>query len=61
MLFVLARALLRGTDPAARRPLGIVAAAMVVFTVGDGSLGHLQAHTAEVERTAWSGSCPPAQ
>ncbi|GAB3868934.1 putative bifunctional diguanylate cyclase/phosphodiesterase [Dactylosporangium cerinum] len=57
LLFGIAKVLLRGADPTFRRPLGIVAVAMVVFTVGDGYLGYMQAHAAEVERTAWQFVC----
>ncbi|WP_327006599.1 EAL domain-containing protein [Dactylosporangium sp. NBC_01737] len=57
LLFGIAKVLLRGADPASRRPLGIVAAGMVVFTVGDGYLGYMQAHADHVERTAWQFVC----
>ncbi|MEV4518154.1 bifunctional diguanylate cyclase/phosphodiesterase [Dactylosporangium sp. NPDC049525] len=57
LLFGIAKVLLRGADPTSRRPLGIVAAAMAVFTVGDGYLGYMQAHTDHVARTAWQFVC----
>jgi diguanylate cyclase (GGDEF)-like protein len=57
LLFGIAKVLLRGADPTSRRPLGLVAAGMLVFTVGDGYLGYMQAHTDHVDRTAWQFVC----
>ncbi|MEV4140687.1 bifunctional diguanylate cyclase/phosphodiesterase [Dactylosporangium sp. NPDC049742] len=57
LLFGLTEVLLRGADPTSRRPLGIVAAGILVYIVGDGHLGHLRAHTDQVERTAWQLAC----
>ncbi|MET7421411.1 bifunctional diguanylate cyclase/phosphodiesterase [Dactylosporangium sp. NPDC005555] len=57
LLFGLAKVFLRGADPASRRPLGIVAAGMFVYTIGDGYLGYTQAHADQVERTAWQFVC----
>ncbi|MFF5234043.1 putative bifunctional diguanylate cyclase/phosphodiesterase [Dactylosporangium sp. NPDC000521] len=57
LLFALTQVLLRGADPASRRPLGIVAAGMLIHTAGDGYLGYLQAHAGQVERIAWQFVC----
>jgi diguanylate cyclase (GGDEF)-like protein len=56
-LFGLARVLLRGTDRSVRGPLWLLAAGLLVFTIGDIYLGYMQAHVTSVERTPWQFVC----
>jgi diguanylate cyclase (GGDEF)-like protein len=57
LLFGLAMVLPRGSDPAARRPLGLVALGALAFAAGDGYLAHLLVHAERVERPAWQLVC----
>ena len=56
-LFGFARVLLRGTDRKVRRPLWLLAGAILFLFAGDAFLGWSQAHEATVQRTPWQFAC----
>lgn len=57
LLFVVARALLRGSDPTARRPLRLLAAGTLVLFAGDGVHGYLRGHGAVEMHSPWQFVC----
>jgi diguanylate cyclase len=56
-LFAIARALLRGTGRAARRPLTLLGGGVLSLFLGDAFLGYDQAHVSAVARTPWQFAC----
>ncbi|WP_239102485.1 GGDEF domain-containing protein [Actinoplanes siamensis] len=57
LLFVVARALLRGSDPSALRPLRLLAAGTLVLLAGDGVHGYLHGHGQIEMHSPWQLVC----
>jgi diguanylate cyclase len=57
VLFAVARAILRGTGRALRRPLWMLGGGVLSLFVGDAYLGYSQAHDTSVARTPWQFAC----
>ncbi|WP_436519557.1 diguanylate cyclase domain-containing protein [Actinoplanes sp. HUAS TT8] len=57
LLFIIARALLRGSDPSATRPLRLLAAGTLVLFAGDGVHGYLHGHGQIEMHSPWQFFC----
>ncbi|WP_255658261.1 GGDEF domain-containing protein [Actinoplanes sp. L3-i22] len=57
LLFVVARAMLRGSDPSATRPLRLLAAGTLVLFAGDGVHGYLHGHGQISMHSPWQFVC----
>ncbi|GAA2879808.1 hypothetical protein Acy02nite_26420 [Actinoplanes cyaneus] len=57
LLFIVARALLRGSDPSATRPLRLLAAGTLILFAGDGVHGYLRGHDRIEMHSPWQFVC----